>query len=375
VTGKLSVLLVLLLAATAPASGATPALVVSVADAQKALVREQLGEGLYVFRAPSELEQWTATNSVVIVNDDDVVVFDSCTRAVTARAVIAEIRKLTPKPVRVLVNSHWHQDHWSGNGEYVKAFPGLRIVATAQTRDYMAHMGANFFAAGTRRGIARGREALDAAIKSGKQADGTALTPELRAQQEGELAVAEQFAAEVAALPRLLPNLTYEGAMTFWSGSREFRLLSVTGDATASTVLYLPKEKLLVTGDALVSPEDGNGPPPWTTNSYAITPWLDSLRRLDALDVSIIVPGQGPTMRDKGYLRRTIELFAAVIDQVHAALDRGLTSLADVQAAVNVDAIAAGYPGDAKPGAGFHAWVGTLTKKVMQESLDGGDPK
>ena len=53
----------------------------------------------------------------------------------------------------------------------------------------------------------------------------------------------------------------------------------MTGDATGSAVLYLPADKILVTGDVLVSPPDGEGPPPWTTNSYAIAPWLASLRR------------------------------------------------------------------------------------------------
>ena len=45
----------------------------------------------------------------------------------TARMVIAEIRKITTKPVRTLINSHWHQDHGPGNDEYVKAFPGLQM--------------------------------------------------------------------------------------------------------------------------------------------------------------------------------------------------------------------------------------------------------
>jgi glyoxylase-like metal-dependent hydrolase (beta-lactamase superfamily II) len=81
------------------------------------LIKEDLGDGVYVFRAPEDLDYWTSTNSTVIVNEDDVTVFDSCTRAVTAKAVIAEIRKLTNKPVRVVINSHWHQDHWSGNDE------------------------------------------------------------------------------------------------------------------------------------------------------------------------------------------------------------------------------------------------------------------
>lgn len=343
----------------------------SVPLAQAMLVHEDLGGGIHVFRAPQALEYWTSTNTVVVVNDEDVVVFDSCTRAVTAQAVIAEIRKLTANPVRVLINSHWHQDHWSGNGEFAKAFPGVRIVASEQTRDYMKRMPPRFFIRGTEIDGQKRREELAEAIKTGKLADGSPLTPEIRAQKEASLARREQFVAEVTALPRVLPNLVYRDDMTFWSGHSEFRLLSVTGDATGSTVLYLPGRNVLVMGDVLVSPEDGNGPPPWTTNSYAVTPWLESLRRLEALETAAIVPGQGPTMKDEAYLRRTIELFAAVIDQVHAALERGVVGLPEVQAEVNVDAIGLAYTPGSPLDEDFPLWVSIFTKKAMQEALDG----
>src|SRR5262249_39901042 len=72
----------------------------SVEKARALLIKEALGAGVSVFRAPSDLDYWTSTTPPVVVTDDEVVVFDSCTRAVTARAVIAEIRQLTPKPVR-----------------------------------------------------------------------------------------------------------------------------------------------------------------------------------------------------------------------------------------------------------------------------------
>jgi cyclase len=344
----------------------------SVEKARALLIKEDLGAGVYVFRAPSDLDYWTSTNSTVLVNDDEVVVFDSCTRAVTARAVIAEIRQLTEKPVRMLVNSHWHQDHWSGNDEYAKAFPGLRIVASEETRAYMSRMGSAFFVDEMEQfGLDQKRADLAAAVKSGKLGDGSPLTPPKRARMEASLAMAEQFAAEVKALPRVLPNVAYREDMRFWSGRREIRLMSVTGDATGSTVMYLPAEKILVTGDVLVSPEDGNGPPPWTTNSYAITPWLETLRRLDALDPAVVVPGQGPVMHDKAYLRRTITLFATVIDQVHVALDRGRVKLADVQSAVDADRIGREYSAGGALSDDFHPWVGLFVKKVMQEAFDG----
>jgi cyclase len=350
---------------------AGPGLEVSLERARAMLVKEDLGDGVYVFRAPSDLEFWTSTNSVVVVCDEEVVVFDSPTRAITARAVIEEIRRLTPTPVRVLINSHWHQDHWSGNDEYVKAFPGLRIVASEETRAYMSRMAPGFFVGSLEQGLPQRREDLATAIRTGKTKDGSALTTEARERMEAGIATTEQFVAEVKALPRVLPNVAFESEMTFWSGQRELRLMSVTGDATGSTVLYLPGSKVLATGDVLVSPEDGQGPPPWTTNSYAITPWIESLGRLEALDTRVVVPGQGPAMRDETYLRRTIELFSAVKAQVHKALESGRFRLEDVQAAVDVDNIGREYNARAPLSEDFRPWVATLTRKAMQEALDG----
>src|SRR5688572_17618397 len=94
--------------------GQTPALT---------LTKDVLADGVYLFRSPSALDFWTATNVVVIVNEDDVTVFDTFTRIATNRMLIAEIRALTNTPVRTLINSHWHMDHWSGNDQFVKEFP------------------------------------------------------------------------------------------------------------------------------------------------------------------------------------------------------------------------------------------------------------
>ena len=335
------------------------------------LIKETLGDGIYLFRAPSALDLWTATNVVVIVNQRDVTVFDSFTRAGTARTAIAEIRKLTDKPVTTLINSHWHQDHWSGNDEFAKAYPGLQIIATTDTRDYMKRMPAGFFAAGLARSVAASRASLDSAIRSGTQADGTPLTAPARQSGEKDIEETAAFEREVRARVQRLPTMAFRDTLVFWSGSREFRLISVTGDATGSAVLYLPAEKLLVTGDALVARENGEGPPPWTTNSFAITPWLRSMRGMEALDVGIIVPGQGTAFRDKEYLRLTIELFAAVIDQVHAALERGVVGVDAVVAAVDVDAIGRRYRPDGSLAPTFRSWVGTLARKAYQEAMDG----
>jgi glyoxylase-like metal-dependent hydrolase (beta-lactamase superfamily II) len=336
------------------------------------LTKEVLADGVYLFRAPTALDRWTATNVVVIVNQDDVTVFDSFTRPATARMAIAEIRALTSKPVRTLINSHWHMDHWSGNDEFRKAFPGIQIIATVETRGYMTRMGSQFLIDGTRTGLTRSRDALATAIKTGRLSDGTVLTDDLRREQEREIDETSRFVDEVIKIPRVLPDVAFRDELTFWRGAREFRLFSMTGDATGSAVLYLPAEKILVTGDVLVSPPDGQGPPPWTTNSYAIAPWLMSLRRLETFDSNVIVPGQGPAMRDTTYLRLTVQLFTGIVDGVHRALERGIYRADEVVAAVNLDAIGRQYPqGQTGPDTPFGQVVARLVRKAAQEALDG----
>src|SRR5215217_2031056 len=211
-------------------------------SADTSIKKEMLIDGVYLFRSPSDLEKWTATNVVVIVNERDVTVFDSNTRPLTARRIIAEIRALTDKPVRTLINSHWHMDHWSGNDEYAKAFPGIQIIATSQTRDYMKRMVPRYFSEQV--GVARYRATLDTAVRTGKLRDGSALTADARRKLESDVGEATEFAAEVARIPRVLPNVVYRDTLVFWSGRREFRLISAYGDATASTVMYLPAEKV-----------------------------------------------------------------------------------------------------------------------------------
>jgi hypothetical protein len=98
-------------------------------------------------------------------------------------------------------------------------------------------------------GMARKREELAAAIRTGKLADGSPLTAEVRARKETSIAMGMQFESEIEKRIRVLPDLVFQDEMTLRSGARELRLMSVTGDATASTVLYLPGSRILVTGD------------------------------------------------------------------------------------------------------------------------------
>ena len=89
-------------------------------------------------------------NSIAILSRDGVLVFDTNGTPAAAAAVLAEIRKLTDQPVRWVVNSHWHWDHWYGTEVYQRAFPDVRIVAHEKTRAMMMGPGARVQPAGAR---------------------------------------------------------------------------------------------------------------------------------------------------------------------------------------------------------------------------------
>src|SRR5260370_35161239 len=76
-------------------------------------------------------------NSVFIINDDDVVVVDTTLTPGTAKEELAALRKLTSKPVKYIINTHWHDDHILGNQVYRETFPGVAFIPHAAARAYL----------------------------------------------------------------------------------------------------------------------------------------------------------------------------------------------------------------------------------------------
>src|ERR1043165_1695320 len=113
-------LLVLLLVATGLAQAQTD--LARMSGAGQDIRKTVIADNIYQFMTMRD-SYVRLLNSIVIVNENDVLVFDTNTRPSRPRLILSEIRKITDKPVRFVVNSHWHPDNWSGNEVYAKAFP------------------------------------------------------------------------------------------------------------------------------------------------------------------------------------------------------------------------------------------------------------
>src|SRR6185503_15467912 len=107
---------------------------------------KKVKENVYIAYRPDPLRYFVEGNVTIIINEQDVVVVDAGGAPLAARNIIAEIKKLTSRPVRYVINTHDHVDHTLGNQEYVKAFPGVEIIAHPRTRENLDSDGRKYVA-------------------------------------------------------------------------------------------------------------------------------------------------------------------------------------------------------------------------------------
>ena len=283
------------------------------APARPAPVKTQVAEGVFLFQTAPYGEVGLDGNAVVIVSNDGVLVFDSNGTPAAAEAVLREIRAMTAQPVRYVVNSHWHWDHWYGTEAYARAFPGVQVIAHEKTRQMMMGPALAFNQPGLDTQLPGYLEMLEKRLAS--------LQPSTEATAlRDRIAGHKWFLDQKRGVHHTFPNLTFTGKLTLHLGDREVQVWhrerAVTpGDA----FLYLPKERVLVSGDLLVNP---------VSFALSVYPsgWVRTLEWMDGLDATAIVPGHGEVLRDETVLHATLNIFRRLIAFGPGAKARGLTA-------------------------------------------------
>ena len=218
-------------------------------------------------------------NTAIIENADGVMIVDTHSKPSAARVIIDKLRDITKKPVRYVVNTHFHWDHWHGNEVYPAAYPDAEIVTNQITREAMIMKGLKRI-----QDHVRQVPAEIAKLRADLAAAGNATQ---RAGLETDLRLAESYLAEVRGLKPALPTIAFEGTMKLYRRDREIHLLHLGRAHTAGDVfVYLPKEKVVITGDAMLgwTPFMGDGSP---------EEWAGTLDRLAQLDFTHIIMGHG----------------------------------------------------------------------------------
>ena len=347
-------------AVSVAAATAAPALAVKTPDLTPVVKRTEIAKDIYQFTVDSDgyVEQ---VNSTAIITDRDILVFDTDIRPSSARAILAQLRQLTSKPVRYVVNSHWHPDHWMGNQVYAEAFPELEIIATEDTREFMLNtVGMSNYWKSYLEGSER---RFQAKMATGKTVSGEALTPEQLAKTAYDHYQFRDFVTELSSARRTYPTLTYSHELVLRHGGREIHLMSFTGDAIGTTVLYLPNEKVLLTGDVVVYPLPTVGP--------TILQHVLAIRALEKLDWNVMVPGHGPAFHDRSYMALEAEFMDEIARQVVAAIRRGAATVEDVQSAVNVENFRNRFAqGNAAVAEDFPDFVSAISRVAYLDAYD-----
>lgn len=333
------------------ASALTPAVTDTVSASQRTVTK--LADGIYAIRHKDAPDTFPQGNTTVIIGERAVLVVDSCYLPSSAEEDIAQIRQWTSKPVRFLLNTHWHYDHTMGNAAYRDAFPGLVVLAQTETRNQIAGYNRYWFERFPGRA-----ERMQGMINAGKNADGKALTPneiqELKTAVSGIRPVWAEFKLLPARLADLTPDVAFEREMIIDLGDREVQLKHLgRGNTGGDALAYLPKEKIMITGDLL------DHPVPYFFGGYP-EEQVVTLQRMSLLDAQAIVPGHGDVLHDKVYLQQEIDFISAVVTQVKQAIyrlgsgpDKFDAVREEVSKNLHVDALRTQFAGEAKSNRDF----------------------
>jgi cyclase len=293
----------------------------------------KIADGVYYATSSSPMA--TGGNHPIIVNDRDVFLVDDGTTPAAARALLEDLKLITNKPVRWVVNTHFHYDHTDGNsifGPEVEII-GHEYVRRAMMDDVLHHE--PFLTALSNMPIQV--EALKKQIADEKG-------PGKRATLQKQLAATQADWEQFKTMKATPPTMTYSSKMTLFSGQREIQILFLgKGHTQGDTVVYLPKERIVCSGDLMESRLSymGNG---------VFDEWITTLEALKKLDFDTVLPGHGVPFHEKSLITAYQAYLKDLMSQVATLRKQGLT--AD-QAALKVDLTShkADFPQIQGPGA------------------------
>jgi cyclase len=301
----------------------------------KAYKFEKITDG--VFYATATGSMVTGSNNVVIIGQRDVLVVDTGTSPAAARAFLEDLKAITTKPVRYVVNTHFHYDHTNGNQvyagkadiiahEYVRfAVQNLNVL---QREPYKTSQLIN---------VPNRIESLKKQISAAKDAPTkSALEQQLKVAQEGW----EQL-KEITPTP---PNVTYTTKKVLNLGRREVQLLFLgRGHTNGDTVVFLPKEKIVCTGDLMESQIAYMG-------DAQFDEWITTLDALKKLGFETDLPGHGAPFRNKGLITAFQEYLRDLMKQGADLRKQGLPAEIAAQR-VDLTAYRTSFPQIQGPGA------------------------
>lgn len=290
-------------------------------------IEEVMGDVYFARALP-----WAIANSnaTIFVNSSDVLIVDAHSHPAAAAALMAQIkREVTIKPVRWLVNTHFHWDHTQGNRAYLDTGNRVDIIASNTTRHLMSQLlvprlraALDPLSPGPRgsQQVARQLEQLRQRVnKSVSEMDKASLC-----KRTAEL---ESFAAEMKTFEPALPTLTFDKVHVIREKGYDLHLeFHGYGHTAGDVVVFCPQKRIVATGDAHHSGFPG------FIDSYPQL-WPKQVNSLLKLQFDHILPGHGGVEHDRRGMIERRNFIEELTERVIAGKQAGQL-VADLQRSI-----------------------------------------
>lgn len=271
----------------------------------------QVAPHVHLIHRPVATDAPYEGNVEVIEQSDGLVVVDAGGSPPAGEHVVAEIRKLSSKPVKVLIYTHYHGDHNLGAGAFLKAWPKVEIVSTAATRTNMTTKPMDYIKTYS-------KDYAGEIDYAKRQLADQKVTGEVRDGWAQYVDAGDSIVAgykDMKAYPAT-KTFTDKYAVPDPSMPVEVAFLgkaNTDGDA----VIWVPKERVLIAGDIVVQPI------PYAAASFPES-WIGVLEKLKAYDFVALVPGHGAVQHGRAYLDELIAALSEVRAKVAPLAKQGV---------------------------------------------------
>ena len=270
---------------------------------------EKVGEGVYYATSAGVMN--VGANSPIFVNDDEVLMVESSITPAAARAMVNDIKAITNKPIRYVVDSHYHYDHAHGNQVFISS---ATVIGHENT---YKRLQTNVLEQYT---FLTSVQPVPARVDGLKQRLAQEKDPEQKAAIERQIKSSLDYLEQVKETKVTPPNLTLDRRMTLYRGSREIQIIYLgRGHTDTDIVVYLPKERMIATGDLMESVISYMG------DSYP-DEWIATLDRLRAIDFDTVLPGHGVVFKGKDRIVAFQQYLRDLVTQVNTLRKQGLSA-------------------------------------------------
>jgi len=263
---------------------------------------EKVADGIYAALARPQV--LTNCNAAIFVNSTDVLVVDAHSKPSASAALIAQIKKeITPKPVRYLVNTHFHWDHTQGNASYKAGAAKLDIIASDTTKQLMTQLSRN-----------RLKESLAsvAPMIDGLQARlAKATSAADKALRQDQIRQLEAYRAEMQNYSLELPTITFAKSYVIKDRAGDLHIeFHGRAHTAGDIVVFSPEKRVIAAGDMI------NGFLPNLADGYP-KPWPKTIDSFGQLAYDHLISGHGPVHHDRariGQFRNYIEELTGLVE-------------------------------------------------------------